>query len=125
VPAGTEPPKRGDFISWSALVVNHAVPSRQQRVRSYLKSVAQSAWELANWLTHAANATPFDGQLALDATASVLGAFAMMIVRAERGAPERCPDCGSYRLAQDYRSDVGGEGTYFLLCATCGWERPE
>ena len=119
VPPGEEVPKRGDFLYWSRLLANTvAHGSSAERVRQYLKTVAEETWQLVAWLTHAKNATWADGKLAVDATENVLAAFSMAVIRHERGAPERCPRCSSYRLTTDYRSDIDAEVT---LCETCGW----
>jgi len=124
IPDGTEAPKRGDFVHWSALIADQVASGRHaSRMRSYLKTVAQVTWELVNWLTHAANATRFDAEAAHDATGHLLGVFGMSIVRAEKGAPDRCPRCSSYRLVSDYRHEDGENGVYVTLCAACGWER--
>lgn len=116
---GEEAPKRGDFLQWSKLVANVVArgPSAE-RVRQYLKAVAEETWQLVGWLTHAKNAVWADGQLAVDATQHVLAAFGAAVIRHERGAPERCPRCSSYRLTSDYRSNLD---TYVTLCESCGW----
>jgi hypothetical protein len=51
--------------------------------------------------------------------ASTLDLFGMALVRHERGQPERCPQCGSYRLVGDYRSELDA---YVTLCEACEWE---
>ncbi len=118
-PTGQEPPKRGDFLQWSVLIANAVArgPSAE-RVRHYLKGIAESAWPLVNWLTHTRDAVLADGVLAVDATQHVLAAFGAAIIRHERGVPERCPRCSSYRLASDYRADRAVDVT---LCESCGW----
>jgi hypothetical protein len=52
----------------------------------------------------------------------VVSTIATALVRHERGAPDRCPSCSSYRLASDYRPEVGGDGAYVTLYVACGWE---
>ena len=119
VPEGQELPQRGNFLGWSELIANAvARGASAERVRQYLKTVAEETWQLVSWLTHAKNATWADGQLAVDATQNILAAFGAAVIRHERGAPERCPRCSSYRLTMDYRSDLDAE---VLLCETCGW----
>lgn len=123
VPEGQEPPRRGDFIHWSELVVaTIASGSSSSRLRSYLRTVAKSTWELVNWLTHAENATRLDGELAVEATGHVLTVFSYALVRYERGEPDRCPICSSYRLTSDYRPELGTSGAYVTICESCGWE---
>ena len=119
VPEGEETPQRANFIEWTELIANAvAHGGSAERVRQYLKGIAEHTWQLVSWLTHAKNATWADGQLAVDATQNVLSAFGAAVIRHERGAPERCPRCSSYRLTIDYRSDLDTE---VMLCEACGW----
>lgn len=123
IPDGQEAPKRGDFIHWSKLITaTIANGSSSSRIRIYLRTTAKSTWELVNWLTHAENATRLDGEIAVEATGHALTAFSYTLVRYERGEPERCPICNSYRLTSDYRPEVGTDGAYLTLCESCGWE---
>jgi hypothetical protein len=123
VPDGEQTPKAADFIHWSEyLAYAVAGGASGERVRSYLKTVAKSTWELVGWLTHARNATRSDGQFAVDATLHVVASFSNALVRKERGAPERCPQCSSYRLTSDYRPELNREPPYVTLCEACGWE---
>jgi hypothetical protein len=115
---GDEEPKRGDFVRWSALIAKAITPT-SPRLRAYLRSTAASAWELVNWLTHETNARRFDAAIAVDATAHTLSLFGLGLVRHERGEPERCPECGSYRLTGDFRSSLDA---YVTLCEACEWE---
>ena len=100
VPVGTEAPKAVDFLAWSGLIAAHVA---KRRLRAYLRSTAGAAWDLVNWLTHETNATAHDTRIAIEATGSVLTAFGAAILRHERGMPERCPACRSYRVAAEYR----------------------
>jgi hypothetical protein len=119
---GDERPKRADFKGWTALLANRL--DDRDRPRSYLKGVANEAWEFTNWLTHAQNAVRHDGFAAVSAALRVITTFAGAVIRWERGEPDRCPECGSYRLDSDLRwnedqDDVLDE---FILCEACGWE---
>jgi hypothetical protein len=123
VPEGQEPPKRGDFVHWSELVAaTIASGSSSSRLRSYLRTVTKSTWELVNWLTHAENATRLDGELAVEATGHSITVYGFALFRYDRGEPPRCPTCGSYRLTADYRPESGRSGAYVTLCESCGWE---
>jgi len=123
VPEGSDAPKHGDFIHWSELVAETvASGSSAARIRAYLKKSAKVTWELVNWLTHAKDATPYHGNLAVEATSNVLGAYSSALLHYEDGPPQRCPKCSSYRVVADYRS---AENKYVALCAACGWEEPE
>lgn len=123
VPKGEEAPKGADVIHWCELIANHIAPgSRGERIRGHLKAASKSTWELAGWLTHSKSATRLDGVLVVQATASVLGSFGLSVVRKEKGEPDRCPVCSSYRLTCDYRPEVGTESGYVERCEACGWE---
>jgi hypothetical protein len=91
VPAGEEAPKRGDFIHWCELIANYAAAgSSNDIVRSYLKQVSKSTWQLVNWLTHSHHAGRFDGAIATDATENVMETFMMAWARYE--APIRAEE---------------------------------
>ena len=123
VPVGEDVPKQGDFLAWSELVANAiAGGGHSERVRAYLKTVAERTWKLVHWLTHASNATFFDGEIAVEATGHLLVVYSYALVRYERGEPDRCPVCGSYRLSADYRPELDTSGAYVTLCQSCGWE---
>jgi hypothetical protein len=122
VPNGEEAPKRADVGGWSSLIANNIAPGdRNSYVRGHLKAISKSAWDLANWLTHAGGATRSDAEIVLNATQNVIDTFGTAVMRHESGAPERCPECGSYCL------DVGFEPElmprpYILECENCGWQ---
>lgn len=123
VPEGKDPPKRGDFIHWSEHIADTISPGRKSSyIRKYLKANAKATWELVQWLTHAANATRIDGSFAVNATLTVIGAYGTALVRYERGEPDRCPECSSYRLTSIYRPETNAEPAYATLCEVCGWE---
>jgi hypothetical protein len=76
VPAGEEAPKRGDFIHWCELIANHiAGGSTNESIRTYLKHVSRTTWQLVNWLTHSHHAGRFDGAIATEATENVMETF--------------------------------------------------
>ncbi len=123
VPEGQEPPKRSDFIHWTEHIAGHVAPGEgNERVRGYLKDVAKATWELVNWLTHAKNAVGTDATLAVEGTGSALFAFGMAIIRKEKGIPDRCPQCASYRMARDWRPEFGPDHEYVSRCEACDWE---
>lgn len=122
VPEGQEYPKASDFIQWSELIANtiaHGDSARE--IRSYLKSVSRSTWQLANWLTHASNAVRFDGHMAVEATQNTLAAFGAALIRFEKGIPDRCPRCTSYRITSVYEPELENDSLYVTLCESCGW----
>lgn len=96
-----------------------AITPTSPRLRGYLRKSAANAWDVINWLTHESNAHRFDAIIGVDATAHTLNVYGMALVRHERGQPKRCPECSSYRLAGDYRSELDA---YVTLCEACEWE---
>ncbi len=124
VAAGQETPQRDNFVGWSELIANATAPGdSSERVRSHLKAIARSTWELVGWLTHANNAARPDALFVLDATHSVLAAYGSSVMRHESDAPERCPKCGSYSLGVGYNPDL--PRPYIFQCEKCGWQSPE
>jgi hypothetical protein len=124
--SGTERPKRGDFIAWAALIAEWAAPGEHSKdVRRHLKALADSTWQLVNWLTHARNATHSDAELVVSATNHLLEWFSESIVRRESEQPERCPKCSSYQVASFYTPELERDPPYILTCLACGWEHPE
>lgn len=82
VPEGQEAPQRGNFADWCELIANHVAPGNSNdRIRSYLKAIAASTWQLANWLTHAQGAGNLDAAITCDATENVLQAFVFAAAR--------------------------------------------
>src|SRR5262245_44218049 len=99
VPAGETTPQRSNVIGWCEFIANHVARGESgQYVRGYLKAISRSGWQLVNWLTHASAATQADAVLALEATQHVLGTFGTAVFRHNRGIPDRCPTCGSYKI---------------------------
>ena len=122
VPADEEAPKSSDFKRWAELIAQTiASGSSAKEIRGHLKSIALSTWQLVNWLTHAANAVRIDARMAVDATQGVLAAFGTALIRYERGIPDRCPACSSYRVFSVYRPGFRDDGAYVSLCESCGW----
>jgi hypothetical protein len=125
VPTGQDAPKRADVVGWSNLIANAIAPGdRNSYVRGHLKAVSKSAWDLSNWLTHQNGATRHDAEIVLDATHSVIDTFGTAVMRHESGAPDQCPQCGSYVL------DIGFEPElmprpYILECENCGWRKQQ
>jgi hypothetical protein len=118
-----ELPKKSDFKAWADRIAGDvAAGGSAERVRSYLKKISDETWQITNWLTHATNATRPDAMLALAATENVITSFVPMVLRAKISAPERCGRCQSYRLAVDWRSEIGPTGKYVLRCEACGAE---
>jgi hypothetical protein len=120
VPAGEVSPKAADVIHWAELIADVVSPgSRSADIRSYLKSLARSTWQLVSWLTHAAIAVRYDGTLAVDATYAVLNAYGAAILRHERPTSDRCSRCSSVRI--QIVEDPTFESGLGIACGSCGF----
>ncbi|KQV07343.1 hypothetical protein [Leifsonia sp. Root112D2] len=108
VPEGVDTPQDAN-PEWLNLLADQIAGSPSNaRLRAYLKNVGKETWQHVSWLTHATNATRFDAEIAVANISHLISVFTVAMLRAHRGAPKRCADCGSYRV---------GSGT----CARCGW----
>jgi hypothetical protein len=122
VPEGTEKPKIAAFVQWSELIADSiASGASASEVRGYLKAMARSTWQLVSWLTHAGSAARYDAEMALDATQNTLAGFSMAVIRHERGTPDRCPQCTSYRLMSIHVPELELDPPYVTQCEVCGW----
>lgn len=113
-------PKRSDFKGWGVLFAERLATGR---LRGYMKDLVEGTWDLAVWLQHYADATPWEAELILDATGHLIGCFGRLLRRREHGAPERCPRCGSYAVDEDVEV-VEEPETGFLksnVCRACEW----
>jgi hypothetical protein len=121
---GDDLPKAADFPAWNERIANAIAPgSSAEHLRGYLKTTAERAWRLVNWLTHAANATRNDAELALNATSHVVSNYVSSVLRRKASAPERCARCKSYRITIDWRPELGRTGLYIPRCESCGAEQ--
>jgi predicted RNA-binding Zn-ribbon protein involved in translation (DUF1610 family) len=80
-----------------------AAGASAEHIRGHLKNIAKSAWQLAQWLTHADGAVRSDAEFVLDATHAVIVAFGSAALRYESNSPDRCPKCGSYSITVGYK----------------------
>ena len=118
---GSERPQKSNFKGWAELLAQAASPGPHgKQMRSYLRTMSCEVWDLVAWLTHAANATRTDAETARDAVSHLMQVFSLALIRQERGAPIRCPMCGSYQVTMDDRDEEGG--VPFLRCEACGAE---
>ncbi|KQP11127.1 hypothetical protein ASF28_08760 [Methylobacterium sp. Leaf99] len=124
LPAGETVPKAADFPAWDDMIANALAPGASAEfVRGYLKTTGERAWRLVSWLTHAANATRSDAELAFQATSHVIENYGAAALRKEAGSPVRCERCRSYKIRVDWRPDLGPSGLYVSRCEACGAER--
>ena len=123
LPEVETPPAASDFIHWSEKIAN-AVASGESasELRGYLKAISKATWKYVSWLTHAKNATRTEGDIAVQMVAHFLLLFEEAIERTERGGPERCPSCSSYRVVGDEEFDFENDTvTRRRLCQACEW----
>ncbi len=120
VPPSDSQPKASDFKTW---VGQASEVLATDRVRAYLKSLADSVWNLATWLEHYADANVWDADLVLEATAHVIGSFGVAVSRHEHGRPPRCPRCNSYKVDTDYDYDAEEDISHQnKVCGACEFE---
>ena len=102
----------------------YAAGNAMRKIRAHLKASADATWELVGWLTHHKNATREDARYVADATGQLMQNTLSIVVRAERPKPTRCPNCGSYKVISDFRSELMDkvDSPYVELCEACGWE---
>lgn len=82
IPVGQDRPPMANFIQWSELIANSlAFGSDDEAFHSYLISISKAAWQFVDWLAHTANATRFDGTMAIEATEYTLMAFGAALLR--------------------------------------------
>ena len=119
-------PSAGDVPAWSELIAECAARGQPAKdIRKHLKLLASSAWQLANWLTHARNALHIDAELVVSAVRRISGdSCAAAIVRRESKRPDRCPKCSSSQLDSQYAPELDREPPYVVVCGACGWEDP-
>ena len=115
-------PKRASFKEWATLAGEHFATGR---LRAYLKSISDHSWDLSVSLQHYSEATSWDAEIVLDATAHLISSFSMAMHRHETGPPERCQSCGSYRVAEDHQRVGESEWEWWSVCSSCGatWNR--
>ncbi|MEX1253979.1 MAG: hypothetical protein WEE64_06535 [Dehalococcoidia bacterium] len=119
VPGGEERPQAANFLRWTELIAERvAAGSSRADLRRHLRGFARTTWQLANWLTHAQNATRGQAMIALTACDHLAGALLAAVTEHEQGGPVRCPQCGSYQLRTFFPSD----GDDLTICAACDSE---
>jgi hypothetical protein len=117
-------PEAANVKEWMGI---YAASLTVDRPRVYIRAFAEKTWDLTNWLQHYSGATEWDAQLVLDATAQLLNTFTLLRVRYDQGSAERCPECDSYQLMEDFDGEfvtVEGRVGIFLwnVCLSCGWQ---
>jgi hypothetical protein len=118
------PPQRANFRAWMEIICNDLLPGDTNKERrGALKGALESAWSFSNWLTHSKSATWFDADLAHSLVQHAIGMATSQILRALRGVPEECPNCGSPHLEPQQGENTAAPGVLWERprCAKCGW----
>lgn len=120
--------KRADVKGQLAAIYNLLAAGKgMKKIRAHLKDNSDSTWELVSWLTHHKNAISYDAKYVMDATEQLMLNTLSVVVRNNKPKPKRCPNCKSYRVISDFRSELMSKvkNPYVELCESCGWEGDE
>ena len=119
-----DPPKRADVKAWADHICSVALTgaSHTER-RSLFKSLMKSAWDFANWLTHAKSSLWHDAEAAITTVEHTLGLYASLVIRHARKVPETCPACGSHRFSPERGMHASMPEVIWdrPVCDKCGW----
>jgi hypothetical protein len=87
------------------------------------KTLLDSAWKFANWLTHAKTSKWHDAEAGFSTTEHAIGLCTTTIIMRLRKVPEECPACGSHRLTPERgtHEDFPEEEFERPVCMKCGW----
>lgn len=118
------PPQRANFRAWTDIIFNDLLPSETNKERrGAIKQTLESAWTFSNWLTHAKSATWLDADMAHALTQQAVQMAMTQILRALRGVPEACPQCGSPHLEPEHSENSSASGVLWErpTCTECDW----
>jgi hypothetical protein len=119
-----EPPKKADLKAWANHICGVALSGESHKYRRHLfKTLLESAWEFANWLTHTKSSHWHDAEAALAVAENAIGLCISAVIRHLRGVPEQCPACGSQRLSpqRGFHKDFPEVEWERPTCDKCGW----
>jgi len=110
IPEGESRPQAANLTKWCELLANFLAPGpSSERLRSYLKKMADETWAYVSWLTHAGNASFIDAEIGASAVSHFLATFTAARMRWEGlSRRRRCAQCDSYAMSGD-------------TCSRCGW----
>ncbi len=121
---GGQAPKKADLRAWADHICSVALAGESNKNRRHLfKTLLESAWDFANWLTHSKSSQWYDAEAAVSVTENALGLSISAVIQHVRGVPEACPSCGSKRLAPErgYNRKAPGIEWERPTCPKCGW----
>jgi hypothetical protein len=122
--AAQDAPKKANLKAWADHICSVALSGDSHKDRRHLfKTLLESAWEFANWLTHTKSSTWYDAEVAVSVTETALGLCISAVIRHIRGVPEHCPSCGSQRLSpqRGYHEEFPDIEWERPICEKCGW----
>jgi predicted RNA-binding Zn-ribbon protein involved in translation (DUF1610 family) len=64
------------------------------------------------------------GETSAVTAGSVIDTFGTAVMRHESGAPDQCPQCGSYALDIGFDPELMPR-PYILECENCGWQKQQ
>jgi hypothetical protein len=120
-----EKPKRADLRAWADHICNVTMAGESHKERRHLfKTLLESAWTFANWLTHSKGSKWYDADAAVSTTESAISLCTSSVIRYMRGVPETCPACGSHRLSPErgLRDDHPNLEWERPTCDECDWK---
>jgi hypothetical protein len=117
-------PKSADLRAWADHICNVTMAGDSHKERRHLfKTLLESAWAFANWLTHSKSSKWHDAEAAVATTENAISLCTSAVIRHMRGVPETCPACGSHRLSPErgFRTDLPDVEWERPTCYKCDW----
>lgn len=117
-------PKRSDFKGWVDHLCEVVLSGQsQQHRRQLFKSLLDSAWTFANWLTHTKSSHWHDAEAAVSTAENAITLCISAVLQNTRGVPPSCPACGSHRLTPERVSDPEQPEEVWErpVCTKCAW----
>lgn len=105
-------PKDGSKEWLELYVKKMAAGSKDDEMRSYLKSLALKTWDLAQNLTHRKSATHLDAEISTIAVNHLLSVLTAALLRWMQRGGRRCGECGSF------------DALLGAACSRCGTDDP-
>lgn len=119
-----EPPQRSNLKAWVNHICSIVLSGDSHKERRHLfKTLLESAWAFANWLTHTKSSKWHDAEAAVSVTENGVTLCISAIILHIRGVPDECPACGSHRLSPErgYHQDLPEVEWERPTCDKCGW----
>lgn len=122
LPVANERPQDANVVAWGEILLNHLCPGRRDKeLRAHLKAANESAWQLANWITHHRNANKAATLIAILSVDALVTQFLQLLARDRHDAIDECPKCQSRNVRTFYDDAIPPEGDYYKDCGECDW----